>query len=167
VVEEHLDRENLLSKARYNLNRFDFQEEYVIGNEDDQSSYLEKKIFKFKYRRALDSSEDYGRRNERMIGNQSKRFDENNTIELIQNYLEDPETYQEAYLEMVQKESLKIYNDYFESDKDENFQLLTQVSPGALVPIFENFQLSKRNRGSFFTCSIIDSCSSKERVGSI
>jgi hypothetical protein len=69
-----------------------------------------------------------------MIENQRKRFDENKINELIHNYLEDPDTYQDAYLEMVQSESRKIYNDYFESD--ENFQFLNQVSPGAFVPIY-------------------------------
>ena len=40
----------MLSLPRYNLNRFDFQEIYVHGAEDDQSSYAEKTAFKFKYR---------------------------------------------------------------------------------------------------------------------
>jgi hypothetical protein len=48
-----------LSDEKYSLRHFDFQEAYVVGAEDDQTSYVEKKSFKFKYRRALDRPEDY------------------------------------------------------------------------------------------------------------
>jgi hypothetical protein len=47
---------------------------YVYGAEDDQSSYVEKKTFKFKYRRALDDADTYNRRNQRMIERQKQRF---------------------------------------------------------------------------------------------
>lgn len=47
---------------------------YVYGAEDDQSSYVEKKTFKFKYRRALDDVDTYNRRNQRMIERQKQRF---------------------------------------------------------------------------------------------
>ena len=67
------------------MNKFDFQEGYTIGFEDDQSSYVEKKIFKFKYRRALDSPAEYERKNQRMIDAQKKRFTDNKTQELIEN----------------------------------------------------------------------------------
>lgn len=63
-----------MTDARYNLNKFDFQETYTGNPEDDQTSYVEKKIFKFKYRRALDSKENYERRNARLIEGQKKRF---------------------------------------------------------------------------------------------
>ncbi len=48
-----------MSDEKYSLRHFDFQEAYVVGAEDDQTSYVEKKAFKFKYRRALDKPEDY------------------------------------------------------------------------------------------------------------
>lgn len=155
IVEENLDRELLLGKSRYNLNRFDFQESYVGGNEDDQTSFVEKKIFKFKYRRALDTFEDYTRRNKRMIENQKKRFNEDNTNKLIEAYLEDPATYEADYLEMVQKESALLYNDYFESDKEEKGELagLLEANPALLVSIFENHQLHKRDRSSYISCT--------------
>ena len=71
-----LDKQDLLTDDRYNLNKFDFQETYTANPEDDQTSYVEKKIFKFKYRRALDSKADYERRNARVIDEQRKRFQE-------------------------------------------------------------------------------------------
>jgi len=88
-----LDKQELLTDHKYNLNKFDFQEFYTGNPEDDQSSYVEKKIFKFKYRRALDSREDYERRNRRMIEEQKKRFDDKQQVQTIQNYLKDPATF--------------------------------------------------------------------------
>ena len=73
-MEEYLDRQELLADQRYNLNKFDFQEGYTLVAEDDQSSYIEKKIFKFRYRRALDSNAEYQRKNQRMIDAQKARF---------------------------------------------------------------------------------------------
>ncbi len=85
-----MDRQELITDHKYNLNRFDFQESYTGNPEDDQSSYVEKKIFKFKYRRALDSKEDYDRRNTRMIEEQKKRFGDKAYMQIIENYLRDP-----------------------------------------------------------------------------
>ena len=79
-----------MANERYNLNKFDFQEGYTLAPEDDQSSYIEKKIFKFRYRRALDSPADYERRNRRMVEAQSSRFQNDNTKELLENYIRDP-----------------------------------------------------------------------------
>ena len=78
-----MDKQELLTDHKYNLNKFDFQEAYTHNPEDDQSSYIEKKIFKFKYRRALDSKEDYERRNMRMIEGQKERFEGNRAMEII------------------------------------------------------------------------------------
>lgn len=75
-VEEFLDRQELLGDYKYSLNKYDFQEGYTISPEDDQTSYLEKKVFKFKYRRALDSRANYEKRNTRMIENQRARFEQ-------------------------------------------------------------------------------------------
>lgn len=93
-----MDKQELLTDYRYNLNKFDFQENYTGNPEDDQTSYVEKKIFKFKCRRALDSKEDYERRNARMIEGQKKRFEDKKAVEIIQNYLADPVANEAAYL---------------------------------------------------------------------
>lgn len=96
-----MDRQELLTDYKYNLNKFDFQEDYTSNPEDDQTSYVEKKIFKFKYRRALDSREDYERRNQRMIDAQKKRFEDEKYMNVIQNYLENPQENEKAYLNMI------------------------------------------------------------------
>ena len=115
-LEESLDREDLLNEPRYNLNRFDFQESYVHGAEDDQSSYVEKKAFKFKYRKALDDASTYSRRNQRMIERQRQRFEQNDVKSLINNFAKDPKEYENSYLDMVQAEAKQLYVDYFETD---------------------------------------------------
>ena len=89
-----LDKQELLTDYKYNLNKFDFQESYTGNPEDDQTSYVEKKIFKFKYRRALDSKDDYERRNQRMIEGQKQRFEDNEYISVIQKYLENPSAHE-------------------------------------------------------------------------
>ncbi len=114
-----IDRQELLSEPRYNLNKFDFQESYTGNPEDDQTSYIEKKIFKFKYRRALDSKADYDRRNARLIEEQKKRFEEKKYVEVIQNYLIDPVAHEKAYLELLENDALAQYKDYFRTENDE------------------------------------------------
>ena len=79
---------------KYSLNKYDFQEGYTISPEDDQTSYLEKKVFKFKYRRALDSRADYERRNTRMVENQKARFEKNLYSQLVENYLRNPQEFE-------------------------------------------------------------------------
>ena len=93
-LEEFLDRQELLSDEKYSLRHFDFQEGYTNAPEDDQTSYVEKMIFKFKYRRALDSVGDFDRRNRRMVENQKARFQENSVQDLVENYIRDPQTYE-------------------------------------------------------------------------
>lgn len=114
-----MDRQELITDHKYNLNRFDFQESYTGNPEDDQSSYVEKKIFKFKYRRALDSKEDYDRRNTRMIEEQKKRFSDKAYLQIIENYLRDPVANEAAYLEILDNESVAQYKDYFKTENDE------------------------------------------------
>lgn len=98
LLEEFLDRQELLSDPKYNLKNFDFQQGYTIGPQDDQSSYIEKKVFKYKYRRALDSPEDYQRRNRRMIEKQKARFQQQGVQQIIEDYVRDPKKHEQAYI---------------------------------------------------------------------
>lgn len=117
-LEEYLDRQEMLSDERYSLRHYDFQEDYTIGPEDDQSSYVEKKAFKFKYRRALDKPEDYERRNKRMIEAQKGRFEKGNTLQVIENYIRDPVKFEKDYISLIKSEAVAQYQDYFQTDKD-------------------------------------------------
>lgn len=126
---------------------------YVHGAEDDQSSYVEKKAFKFKYRKALDDSATYTRRNQRMIERQRGRFEQNDVKTLINNFASDPKKYENDYLDMVQTEAKQLYVDYFESDDKEGLDILGDAELTALGGIYENFQLAKTDRSALTTCN--------------
>lgn len=146
-----MDRQELLSDSRYNLNKFDFQETYTGNPEDDQTSYVEKKIFKFKYRRALDSKADYERRNARLVEEQRKRFQEQKHLETIQNYLLDPVTHEKAYLELMENEAAAQYKDYFRTENDEFDNVVLGLNKNKLSLAFENWQLEKKDRSTYQT----------------
>lgn len=140
---KYLDKQELLTDYKYNLNRYDFQENYTYNPEEDQSSYVEKKIFKFKYRRALDSKEDYDRRNARMIEGQKKRFEDAKTLELVQNYLTNPREHEAAYLALLDNESLAQYKDYFRTENDEFDNVVMGLNKKKFALVFENWQIPK------------------------
>ena len=146
-----MDKQELLTDHKYNLNKFDFQEAYTHNPEDDQSSYVEKKIFKFKYRRALDSKEDYKRRNRRMIEGQKERFQESRAMQIIQDYLQDPVRHEKAYLDLIQNESVNQYKDYFRTENDEFDNVLLGLNKNRVGLAFENWQIEKRDRGVYKT----------------
>jgi hypothetical protein len=150
-VNQYLDRQEILTDGKYNLNKFDFQELYTGNPEDDQTSYVEKKIFKFKYRRALDSREDYERRNRRMIEEQKQRFQEKKHLETIQNYLKDPVAHEAAYLQLLENESVSQYKDYFRSENDEFDNVVLGLNRKKLSLAFENWQIEKQDRSTFQT----------------
>jgi len=50
-----------------------------------------------------------------MVEGQKLRFENNKSLELIQNYLADPEKYQNEYYQLLEKESVAQYKDYFKS----------------------------------------------------
>lgn len=115
----------------------------------------------------MDSASDFERRNNRVISRQKERFDKNQTNTLIENYLRNPEKHESEYLKLVREEARNIYKDYFESDKDENLDELIKSDNGQLASIFENHQLSKKDRSSFVTCNNCQLCSKTYRVGQL
>lgn len=150
-LESFLDRQELLSDERYSLRHFDFQEGYSFAPEDDQTSYVEKKLFKFKYRRALDKPEDYDRRNKRMVEGQKGRFEQSQVQQLIENYIKEPSKYEKDYLNFVKSEAVSQYQDYFQTDKDELESLVLEQNKVAFSTVFENWQLAQQDNSSFKT----------------
>lgn len=140
-----------MTDYRYNLSKYDFQENYTQNPEEDQSSYVEKKVFKFKYRRALDSKEDYDRRNTRMIEGQKKRFTDEKTMVLVENYLANPKEYEAEYLQMLDNESLAQYKDYFRTENDEFDNVVMALNKKKFALAFENWQIEKQDRSTFQT----------------
>lgn len=58
-IEQKLDEVAILTRPDYNPKNYDFQEVYTHNPEDDQTSLLEKKLFRFKYRAAEDGIAQY------------------------------------------------------------------------------------------------------------
>jgi hypothetical protein len=112
---------------------------------------VEKKAFKFKYRRALDKPEEYERRNKRMIEGQKSRFEQANVQQLIENYLREPTKYEKEYISFVKSEALAQYQDYFQTDKDEIETAVLEQSKATLSGIFENWQLPRQDDSTFKT----------------
>jgi hypothetical protein len=75
-IQEKIDEMKLLVEPEYQLDRYDFQETYTITPEEDQSSLIQKKAFKFQYRLASDSLETFQRRNNRMIERHLTRYEQ-------------------------------------------------------------------------------------------
>lgn len=140
-----------MSDYKYSLNKYDFQEGYTISPEDDQTSYLEKKVFKFKYRRALDSKADYEKRNTRMIENQKARFEQAKFSQLVENYLKEPEKYEVDYLKAVSDEAVNQYKDYFQTENDQFDLELLSVNKHKVGAVFENWVLPKVDKSGFQT----------------
>lgn len=150
-LEEYLDRQEMLSDEKYSLRHFDFQEGYTVGPEDDQTSFVEKKAFKFKYRRALDKPEEYERRNKRMVEAQKARFQKSGVQNLIENYIREPAKYEKEYIKLIKSEAVSQYQDYFQTDKDEIETLVLEQNSVFFSTVFENWQLARRDSSSFQT----------------
>lgn len=50
-----------------------------------------------------------------MIENQRARFESNKYVQLVENYLREPEKYELEYLKMISDEAVNQYRDYFET----------------------------------------------------
>jgi hypothetical protein len=149
-IESKLDENEIFARGDYNLDKYDFQELYTRQPEDDATSYLEKKAFKFKYRRAKDSTETYERRQTRMVQRQLERFDKEGVQDIvaqlgeaIQQGNEANRTYYERrYLDVLAKESVAQYQDYFETDGEEDFTVFDNIPDAERVSflrVFENY----------------------------
>ncbi len=149
-IESKLDENEIFGRGDYNLDKYDFQELYTRQPEDDATSYLEKKAFKFKYRRAKDSTETYERRQTRMVQRQLERFDKQGVQEIVgqlgeaiqQNNEANRIYYERRYLDVLAKESVAQYQDYFETDGEEDFTVFDNIPDAERVSflrVFENY----------------------------
>lgn len=159
-IESKLDEQELLNHPDYKLNRYDFQEGFTRNPEDDQSSLIQKKAFKFRFRRARDSVELFEKRNQRMIRRQLERFHKKNISHVIDDVSrslgkinESQQAQKELdYIHTIIDESVQQYKDYFESDKEEDFSVfnnLSQQDKVAFLSVFENHTISPASQDGF------------------
>lgn len=99
----------------------------------------------------MDSRADYERRNTRMIENQRARFESAAFNQLVENYLREPEKYEDEYLKAVSNEALNQYKDYFETENDQFDLELLSVNKHKVGVVFENWVLPKADRSGFQT----------------
>jgi hypothetical protein len=86
-----------------------------------------------------------------MVEGQKLRFENNKSLELIQNYLADPDKYQNEYYQLLEKESVAQYQDYFKSENDEFDNVVFQLNKKKFLLAFENWQLERKDRSTYQT----------------
>lgn len=86
-----------------------------------------------------------------MIEAQKQRFEDQNYIETIQKYLENPQQNEAAYLKMLDNESIAQYKDYFRSENDEFDNVVLGLNKKKFALAFENWQIPKQDRSTYQT----------------
>lgn len=86
-----------------------------------------------------------------MIEAQKQRFEDQNYIETIQKYLENPQQNEAAYLKMLDNESVAQYKDYFRSENDEFDNVVLGLNKKKFALAFENWQIPKQDRSTYQT----------------
>lgn len=67
AIEELYDHIHLQQSGRYDTDKFDFQERYTHAPVEDATKYIEKKIWKFKFRHFSTKFNDFERKEARML----------------------------------------------------------------------------------------------------
>jgi hypothetical protein len=86
-----------------------------------------------------------------MIQNQRSRFESNKYVQLVENYLREPEKYELEYLKMISDEAVNQYRDYFETEKEEFDLELLSVNKHRVATSFENWTIPKQDRSGYQT----------------
>jgi ssDNA-binding Zn-finger/Zn-ribbon topoisomerase 1 len=137
ALETQFDVDRILTSSEYKLDKYDFQERYTKAYvEEDATSIAEKKAFKFRYRQANDTLETFQRREERLLNRQLQRGATSKINDYLEEYNQtrlsgDKPNAQRAltrYHEAVRHEALQSYKDYFESDGEEDWNLINNLS---------------------------------------
>ena len=156
---------DVLSEPSNQLNRFDFNEVYTFNVEEDATGFVEKQIFKYKYRAARDSNEDYKRRETRRIeavqkwAANSKYLDVLDKIEKVTLEMRQPETSANRQaivkeeLIMMSKQKLDMelelaidnYESYFESDLEEESFQAKDIKLGNSAQILKNLPITEKS----------------------
>ncbi|KAM3147286.1 hypothetical protein pb186bvf_000537 [Paramecium bursaria] len=161
LYEKRLDKIDVELDPKYSAHRYDFLEGYTHNPEDDQTSTLEKKIFKFRYRAAYDG-EKFMTRETRMINRQFQRMTQNKEyVELFQKFKyynnlspQNQEEIEKQYLLLTTKEGLQLYKDYFEDDEEADIQLmdsLFQANPVPFSLFFKNYTVQQKENQGYFS----------------
>ena len=91
-----------------------------------------------------------------MIEAQKKRFDDEQHLEVIQKYLEDPQVNEAAYLKLIDTESVAQYKDYFRSENDDFDNVVLGLNKKKFALAFENWQIPRQDRSTYQTVPLPD-----------
>jgi len=119
------------------LDNVDFCEE--DHQEDaDQSSILQRKVFRYKYRQAISTPEEHQRREQRLLERMVHPRELIKAHQQMENATEsDKDLYEQKYYEALIDSQVENYRNYFESDLEEDFHLFEQLPHSAKFMFLE------------------------------
>lgn len=127
------ERQEILSNPNYKLHNFVFLEQYSSNKTPDSTSYIDKKVFRFNYRQAQYSEEDYLRKERRMrdrlaaSGFQDKmdQHTKQNAEKAVGILGASAEKL--PFYELVVNQAVENYRNFFESDLEEDFEFVSSL----------------------------------------
>jgi len=135
-----------------------FQEQWTRSSADDYQPIIQQKIFKFKYREALNTSEDHMRRESRMLSRVNENFKklEQKYIEFSEAKVHKDELESLSQIDILAKEkvfydelfkfNIQNYKNYFESDEETDMNLIEDMPNEAKVDIIDGMYLEEINK---------------------
>jgi hypothetical protein len=128
ILKKTESKREILSQSKLNQENYLFEEQYN-GLYPDQSSIVQQKVFRFKYRQSLYPAEDHMRKENRMV---SKLQDIPKIVGLaleVSQMQEGIEKSQKTlnYYNLLIEHSLNNYKNYFESDLEEDFEFFENL----------------------------------------
>ena len=137
-----------LDSANLKMENIEFEEQEVDNNEPDAASYIERKLFRFKYRQAFSSNEQHNNREAKMreklssspLLKQAKLIGEN-----IDNISKEQKLANELkFHELLIELAMECYSSYFEDELEEDFEFFKTIpisEKRAMLDIFQHSDL--------------------------
>lgn len=138
-------KQQILSNPDYKITNYNFQEEYTLTADPDASNYVRKKVFKFNYRQAFVTPEDHQRKEKRMIERLASSGFMEKLQELTQNNAKQWADQQTTninsipFYEMVVEQAVLNYQNYYESDLEDDFEYLVSLPAADKKEFIETF----------------------------
>ena len=141
------DRAKVLSSPDLRLEKYSFQETYGNMAEPDASSYIKRKVFRFKFRQALSKPEDHQRREDRMLEKmnssafESQLADLSERTDLTKDFLKATNSEaQKEYYELLTNQAVENYKNYFESELEEDFEYFNDLPSAEKKEFLDTFK---------------------------
>lgn len=129
----NFERQAILSNPSYKLDNFVFLEQYSSNKTPDSTSYIDKKVFRFNYRQAQYSHEDYIRKERRMRDRLAASGFQDKVDALTKQNAEaaagvaGSSTQKLPLYELLVNQAVENYRNFFESDLEEDFEFVADL----------------------------------------